>query len=918
VASDLVFRVSAELTEIKAALAGLQRDIGAVGKVAQRSGGEAAFKGVDTGARSALGSVGRLVAALATVATAVRLIGAADELNTLNARLRLVTNGTEEFNRAQVELFGIAQRTRSGLGETVKLYSQIANATKDAKVGQQVLLDVVETVNQAVQLSGSGAAASEAALVQLGQGLASGTLRGEELNSILEQTPALADAIAKGMGITRGELRKYGEEGKITAQQVIEALQKQKDEVAAQFAQLPLTVGQAVTLLKNAGLQIVGAFDTTGGATAGIASVIKQLADFLSSDEVVGAVIEFAATWSNAFEQIVGDVQEARRIIAQATKGITGEGETIFDFIGRAFRELPANVRAAVQIATVNVAAFVDSTITSMRGVAEYIRAVFDPSVTIEQVRARLLRAQAAIEQARADSVDAALAERQRAINDAKAARDDAIKARERARSTRGSTSQGKFTTQLTDAQKREAEALRKAELDAEEKLLKDSTQRQLGTLQDLYDDGLIAARDYFARRQAIELEALDRAIATEKKRAAGATSAADRKKAETDAELLERQRGDIVLKAARDTAQAQRDIDKQVADARAQDLENQGQLAAAASIRLEAQFADLLKKLGKDSEGAKLVQKLIDTGVAKARFEELQRIADAALQRLERRLADIQAGVRSGAIAPDQAKDQGAAARTQAFEDLVAINRQQQEIAAATGDPQAIEAANRTADAIRRLKEESQGAAQVIIGDLRAALQAMSDSLAQATTSAGVDALSNFFTDLASGTKTGKEALRDFVASFAQSMAQIAARALATFLVLQLLDAIYPGLAQLTVNSAAVDKQANVLHAGGMAGTGPKRQVPGWIFAGAPRLHSGGSIGLKPDEVPAILQTGERVLSRQEVAAGDGAAPGGGTRIVNVLDPNLMQDYLTTPAGERVILNVIERNAGAVKQRLT
>jgi tape measure domain-containing protein len=255
VAADVEIRIGAELTEIKGALAALRRDLGSVGQAAQQAGGRNALSGLESGARNAVGAIGRLVGSFAALATAIKLIGAADELNTLNSRLKLVTSSNEEFARAQAKVFDLAQRTRTSLGETISLYTRIAQATKDAGVGQETLLGVVETINQAVQLSGASTQAAEAALIQLGQGLASGALRGEELNSVLEQTPALADAIAKGLGKTRGELRQLGQDGKLTAEQVLKALQSQREEVARQFATLPLTVGQSVTLLKNAGLQ---------------------------------------------------------------------------------------------------------------------------------------------------------------------------------------------------------------------------------------------------------------------------------------------------------------------------------------------------------------------------------------------------------------------------------------------------------------------------------------------------------------------------------------------------------------------------------------------------------------------------------------------------------------------------------------
>lgn len=913
-AADLSFRIGAELTEIKGALASLRQDFARVGQAANQAGGRGAMQGLEQSAGRAARAVGGLVAGFASLAGAIALIGAADELNTLNARIKLVTGSTEEYNRAQVALFDLAQRTRSSLGETIGLYTRIAQATKDAGVGQEVLLGVVETINQAVQLSGASTQAAEAALVQLGQGLASGALRGEELNSILEQTPALADAIAKGMGITRGELRQYGQDGKLSAEQVIAALRQQRDEVARQFAQLPLTVGQSVTLLKNASLQLLGAFNDSAGATAGLASVIKDLADFLSSDAVIGAVIEFAATWSNAFRLIVDDVKAAVDLIGNATRDITGDGETIFSFLARAFRELPLNVRAGIQIATVNIAAFIDATIASFGALADYIKAVFDPDTTIAQVRAQALRTQAAIESARQESVDQALRERQQALDDAAKARREALERRQRARGTRGSDSAGTFRPRPNDAAVKAAEAQRKAELDAEEKLAADSAKRQLGIIEQLYEDGRLAAANYFAAREAIELEGLERSIAVERQRAAA--GGVERTKALAEIELLERQKGDVQRRIARENAAAERQLEDQLAQARAQQLDNEGRTAEAARIRLEAQYRDLLARLeaAGNEAGVRLIRGLIDTGVARAQFDELRAQFERVTADLQARQQAIAAQRETGALSGPAAQQATTEERQRAIEQLTTLNAKLQELAQRTNDPAIVAGAQQATAALQQIGREGVTGVAAAIRDLRASLDNLEQSFAQAAAGAGVDAITGLFNDLASGTKSAGDALKDFVRGFVQSMAQIAARALATFLVLQLLDAVYPGLGQATAASMSVGARVN--HAGGMAGTGPVRQVSPLLFAGAPRYHAGGMVGLKPGEVPAILQTGERVLNREETAAYNQGG-GGGTRIINVIDPNLVGDFMASAAGERVIMNTIERNAGTVRQKL-
>lgn len=893
-AADLEFRIGAELTEIKGALASLRKDLAGVGQVAQQAGGQQAFASLGDSARAAMGAVGRLVAGLASVAAVLKTIGVADEINSLNARLRIATSTTEEFTRAQAALFDMAQRTRTGLVETVSLYSQIANATKDAGVGQETLLQVVETINQAVQLSGASTQAAQAALVQLGQGLASGTLRGEELNSILEQTPALADAIAKGMGITRGELRKYGEEGKITAQQVITALQAQRGEVAKNFAQLPLTVGQAVTLVKNAGMQIVGAFDGASGATKGLAGVIKDLADFLSSDAVIGAVVEFAATWGDAFAQIVSDAREAVRIMRDATTDIVGSGEDVVDILGRAFRELPVNIRTSIQIVTVQAAAMFDRLVSYATFVKDNFKAIFT-SDTQDAAFARFQSRQAAISAAATASVDAALAERTKALADAKAAREESDRRRQQGRQGSGANGLGNFRTNPAAGEAAKAAALQKAQTDAAEKLADDAARRQLQTLQQQFDDSLIAARDYYARREAIELASIDRSITAEQQRAkAGGVDAV---KAAAEIELLERRKADVRAQAARDAAEFERGLARQREDAQIQQLRNTQQTVEAARLAAESKYRDLLVRLTAegDTAGVELIRKLINSEVADAELQQLTDRIGRAVSDLRGQESLIAAQADAGLLPQLEAERQLQTLRDdgltqlQQYRDALLAVAAAQVAAGGIADP-------RIAEQLRDVNAE--------IARVTASQRTLQNQIQQGAQGA----ISGFFTDLATGARDFGDAIKAAALAFIQSLAKMAADALAKRAILSLGGGEGGGI---------FGALASVFqfHNGGTVGQGgTRRMVNPLVFAGAPRYHSGGMVGLKPDERPAILQTGERVLNRQETEAYNGGGRGG-YRIINTVDPNLVGDFLESAAGERVIMNVIGRNPGGVRQ---
>ncbi len=158
---------------------------------------------------------------------------------------------------------------------------------------------LTETVSKAVAISGASAQAADAALVQFGQALASGTLRGEELNSVMEQTPALAKAIAQGMGITVGQLRSVAAEGKITSQEIVKALNNVQKDVDAMFAKTDITVSQSLTLLSNELTKFVGESGKGSGAAQALSGSIQTLAGNL--DTLTTAMMLGGAYWLGTY-----------------------------------------------------------------------------------------------------------------------------------------------------------------------------------------------------------------------------------------------------------------------------------------------------------------------------------------------------------------------------------------------------------------------------------------------------------------------------------------------------------------------------------------------------------------------------------------------------------------------------------------
>ncbi|MDC4255612.1 tape measure protein [Acinetobacter baumannii] len=241
--------------------------------------GDYASKSMD-GLSVATRALAGYMAGLVTVGAAISKM---DAYTGLQNRLKLVTNNQAELNKATEDTFRIAQKTYSAWDSVLQVYQRFSDNAKTLNLTMDDTARLTETVSKAVAISGASAEAADAALVQFGQALASGTLRGEELNSVMEQTPALAKAIAQGMGITVGELRSVAAEGKITSQEIVKALKNVQNDVDALFAKTDITIGQSLTLLNNEITKFVGEAGQGSGAAQALSGSIQVLAENLES-----------------------------------------------------------------------------------------------------------------------------------------------------------------------------------------------------------------------------------------------------------------------------------------------------------------------------------------------------------------------------------------------------------------------------------------------------------------------------------------------------------------------------------------------------------------------------------------------------------------------------------------------------------
>lgn len=247
-----------------------------------------------------------------------------DTLTNIENRLRLVTNSTAEFNAVQEKLFDVATRTRGRFESVAKVFTRTALATRELGVSQQELLNFTESVLKSTILSGADVRETNAALIQLSQGMASGTLRGDELRSVLEQLPFVADVIAKQMKVMRGELRLVGAQGKINADIILKAFRNARKEIADKFAKTIPTLGQAFQVFRTSLLRIIDSFeDFIKGSTFVARSIIaisKSLGFLLAA--LIAAASGFAGFKFAIFiGGIVKSIRANRELAAAVRQG---------------------------------------------------------------------------------------------------------------------------------------------------------------------------------------------------------------------------------------------------------------------------------------------------------------------------------------------------------------------------------------------------------------------------------------------------------------------------------------------------------------------------------------------------------------------------------------------------------------------
>ncbi|MDC0805333.1 tape measure protein, partial [Clostridium paraputrificum] len=245
------------LNNIENILTRIEQSIGKADEQ-QRKFNEDIDKGVGSTDRL-FGNVKRLATTYLGLKTLGGLGSLSDQMTSTNARLAMINDGQLSDSGLNKMIFQSAERSRASYLDTAQIVSRIGMNAGSAFSSTREIVSFAEQLNKKFIIAGASTQEMSSALLQLTQGLGSGVLRGEELNAVFESAPNIIRSIADYLDVDIGKIRGMASEGMLTADIVKNSFLAASAETNKQFEQMPYTLGQIFTSIKNNAVMVFGA-----------------------------------------------------------------------------------------------------------------------------------------------------------------------------------------------------------------------------------------------------------------------------------------------------------------------------------------------------------------------------------------------------------------------------------------------------------------------------------------------------------------------------------------------------------------------------------------------------------------------------------------------------------------------------------
>lgn len=268
------------------------------------------FAGINRNIQLATNNLKSFASTIAWGLAVNSILKLADNYTLINARLKLATTSSQDLAFAQAQLYEISMRTGTAYEANAQLFSRAAASMREAGYNTKDVLDTTEALAAGLQLSGASAAEASSVITQMSQALASGVLRGQEFNAINENGDRIARALAAGLGITRGELRKLANDGKLTTDIVVKALKSQLGTIRNEVSQMPSSISKGMQNLQTSFQKYIGEVNHSLGATEKLGAAMSVAAN--NVDVMGKAVLAVATIYAGRYLQSLTKVASVK------------------------------------------------------------------------------------------------------------------------------------------------------------------------------------------------------------------------------------------------------------------------------------------------------------------------------------------------------------------------------------------------------------------------------------------------------------------------------------------------------------------------------------------------------------------------------------------------------------------------------
>ncbi|UNU73281.1 tape measure protein [Moraxella nasovis] len=279
------------------------------------------------GLSKAYGLLKTAVVGYLSIGVASNITNTADAMTTLTSQIRIATNSTDEYNKAFQSVREIANANGTSMQAVGELYTANTRALSQLGKSQDEVIHFTKNLTLAMRVGGGSAEGQAAAIRQLGQALASGTLRGDEFNSVAEQAPEIMNILAKHLKVTTGELKDLAKKGKITADVLYNAMAGATDNLSEKAAKMPMTIAQARQVVENEWGVMVETFVNQTGITDTLAKIVISIAQLIP--KITETVKEFLAMPS-----VLTAVQTGTQLLSNAWDLLKQAFDVIMPIIG--------------------------------------------------------------------------------------------------------------------------------------------------------------------------------------------------------------------------------------------------------------------------------------------------------------------------------------------------------------------------------------------------------------------------------------------------------------------------------------------------------------------------------------------------------------------------------------------------------